>query len=150
MYGELQEHLNCAFVGANTPVILRFEAATASGGMMVEEFRDARPWIKLYGDVGEAKAQFLTGLEGFAEYLDILERHDLIRCDGCWNKLCWFQVEIRQPRYRAILYGEGHSYRFSYICMCDRESMIVGLRLAYDRLKAVYETFFYTKIDAAD
>ncbi len=147
-FWPLPEHFNCSFNGRNSPVILRAEAACDDGGMIVEEYGNQCPHIHLYGDTTAAKRNFALALQSLGEYVDLLERHDLIQSDQPRVQPTWFQFELRHPTYRATLWGDYHSYNFSWviddrvIAFAVRRDMIC----AYRRLRRVYEQFFDTTI----
>jgi len=148
IFVPLPDHFNCSFNGRNSPVILRAEAASDAGGMTIEEYSIQTPHIHLYGETGAAKRNFALALQSYGEYVDLLERHELIQSDDLRVKATWFQFELRHPIYRATLWGDYHSYNFSWVVDDEHGAFSVrrDMVVAYRRLKRVYEQFFYTTI----
>lgn len=145
----LCDWFNCSFLGVNSPVILRAEAVNVCGGMIIEERDKQNPHIHLHGDTASAKRQFASALTRFHEYLYTLERHELIRSDEPRVGSAWFKFEIRQPTYRATLWGDDHRYSFYWVADHRMIAFPVrdDLQTAFVRLLAVYEKFFDTTMN---
>lgn len=148
----LPDWFNCSFLGANSPIIIRGEAVNDFGGMIIEQREGQNPHIHLHGNTVAAKRQFTLALTCLREYLYTLERHVLLRSDEPRISSSWFQFEIRQPKYRATLWGDGHRYSFYWVA--DLNTIALPLRtdlqIAFDRFLAVYEKFFDTTLVFAE
>ena len=148
----LRDWYSCNSLGSNSPIILRGEATNDCGGMIIEERQNQNTHIHLHGDTGAAKRQFAMALTCFREYLYTLERHALMQSDEPRVSESWFQFELRQPAYRATLWGDGHRYSFYWVADHRMIAFPIrqDLRNGFDHLLAVYQKFFDTTIVFAE
>jgi hypothetical protein len=101
-FAPLPDRLNCSHTGTFSPVVLRLEGGNPKGGFCVEEYKDCRPHISLYGDLVEAKHAWLSSL---------LELQSYTTSDVYIRTLAddaWLFFDIRPETYsRQIYIGEG-------------------------------------------
>ncbi len=100
---ELADHINCTHAGTFSPVLFRFEGGDNHSGFLVEEYKSAQPYVKLYGDVENARLVFLTSLKTLPSLLNLALIGDF--ADQVQSRtLVWYNFDVRLSIFRVAIY----------------------------------------------
>jgi hypothetical protein len=142
-YQELPKHLNCSHLGANSPVMMRLEGGNSRGGFCVEQYAITPPFLKFYGDAGEARQVFMSAVKCLPSFINlVLERKD---CDlGSSSIYNWFQFDYRRPDYCVGIYCGQHGMSIirNGAEQINKTDLANDLRAAHTHLAAIYDRFY--------
>lgn len=143
---ELPERLNYHHIGTFSPLLVRFEGGNDQAGFCIEEYREARPFVSLYGDLKQIKECWAKSFDRLKLLVTtslndpaVIEYHKLSRE--------WFILDCRLPDYRITIH-EGPTAIPGAIRSKTKTDMHLqqgskaDLRAALDRMEAVYRRFY--------